>query len=270
MLLCVFNPDAVTHFELTRTQLPSRNGWSLPFWNPEKLNLSYPPEPADSIYLDACVSVCVCVCVYMCACLLPCVGVAERKRAGGAAREKTSAPSSPWGCWGCYDPWRLSNVFPNSRYVCVENVWPLQLPFLEAWETWHQNKGLAPENNTENYPRRFHIVSPATREQQSHLTPRSRPKPLLNFDPRVLLSYNNPSLSWALRLCLTAWWTLWRMCSTSSSSTYSSCSSSPWWLCSSSRGASFSALMSPKNLSAIAGQDSSPTMCSAPRTLEVS
>lgn len=62
------------------------------------------------------------------------------------------------------------------------------------------------------------------------------------------------SLCHPLRLCLTAWWTLWRMCSTSWSSTCSSCSSSLWWPFSSSRAASFTALMSPKSLSATAGQ----------------
>lgn len=57
-----------------------------------------------------------------------------------------------------------------------------------------------------------------------------------------------------LRLCLTAWWTLWRMCSTSWSSTCSSCSSSLWWLFSSSKAASFTAPMSPRSLSGTAGQ----------------
>lgn len=56
-----------------------------------------------------------------------------------------------------------------------------------------------------------------------------------------------------LRLFLTAWWTLWRMCSTSWLSTYSSCSSLLWWQCSSSRVVSFSALMNPKSLSVTAG-----------------
>lgn len=58
----------------------------------------------------------------------------------------------------------------------------------------------------------------------------------------------------ALRRFSTAWWTLWRMCSTSWLSTYSSCSSLLWWQCSSSRVASFTALMSPKSLSVTAGQ----------------
>lgn len=35
----------------------------------------------------------------------------------GAARERTSAPSSPWGSWECCDLWRLLNVFPNSRWA---------------------------------------------------------------------------------------------------------------------------------------------------------
>ena len=57
------------------------------------------------------------------------------------------------------------------------------------------------------------------------------------------------------RLSLTVWWTLWRMCSTSWLSTYSSCSSLLWWPCSCSRDASFTALTNPKSLSAIAGQE---------------
>ena len=145
----------------------------------------------------------------------------------------------------------------------------LQLPFLEAWETWRQNKGLAPKTTSKTIPDVFTLFHPLPDSSNRNLMPCSRPKQALNFDPRVWLSHNNPSPLWVLRLCLTAWWTLWRMCLTSSSSTYSSCSSSPWWLCSSSRGASFSAPTSPKSLSAIAGQDSSPAVCSAPRTLEM-
>lgn len=65
MCCYVFNPDAVTHFELTRTQTPSRNGCPLPFWNRKGLSLSYPTEPADSFYL----------CVYVCLCTLVCMYV---------------------------------------------------------------------------------------------------------------------------------------------------------------------------------------------------
>ncbi len=55
------------------------------------------------------------------------------------------------------------------------------------------------------------------------------------------------------RLSLTVWWTLWRMCWTSSLSTCCSCSSLLWWLCSSSKAVSSTVPMNPRSLSVTAG-----------------
>ena len=104
MCCYVFNPDAVTHLELTRTQ-GTIEEW-LPTAIVEIQRMKSVSHPWTS-WLFRCVCVCVCVCVCACVCI----------PTEGAVREKTSAPSSPWGSWGCYDLWRRSNVFPNSRYV---------------------------------------------------------------------------------------------------------------------------------------------------------
>lgn len=70
----------------------------------------------------------------------------------------------------------------------------------------------------------------------------------------------HPELSIS-RLCLTVWWTPWRMCSTSWSSTCSSCLYLRWWLCSFSRDASFTALTNPKSLNVTAGEVQVYTYC---------
>lgn len=227
-------PDAVTHSELTRTQIPSRNFCPLPFWKQE-LTLTQSPDPND----------CVCVCVFMSLGVVMCIG--------GAVREKTSALLSLWGCWEYCDLWRPLNVFPNSRYVSVKHVW-LEPGWL-CWRHVFSNSRYALLKITHAFFCKYFHVGSSEHE--------------LHWAKMILLKCTS-FIEWVTtfllfsylihRLCLTALWTLWRMCSTSWLSTYSSCSSLPWLPCNSSRDASFTALMNLKNLSVTAGQEI-PQLC---------
>lgn len=77
---------------------------------------------------------------------------------------------------------------------------------------------------------------------------------IYNPSPSVSAGWRNAASVFFCRPCSTAWWTPWRTCWISSSSTFSSCSSSPLLLCSFSRASSSTARTNPKTWRRTAGR----------------
>lgn len=114
MCCYVFNPDAVTHFELTRTQMSSRNGCPLPFWNREEQPVVF----LNLLTLLICVFVCVCVCG------ICCVGVCMYVYSyRGSSKGKDISTIKSLRVLRVLRPLKTIKRLPKLKVCLQENVW---------------------------------------------------------------------------------------------------------------------------------------------------